>query len=253
MFIGPISANQIKFIASLQQKKYRQKYNKFVVEGEKIVLELLKFHKPLCSYLIVAEDILADWSGLPDCSGVDVFSIKPALLGKISSLSTPPPVIALINVEGLPSRPLNDTILFLDGIKDPGNLGTMIRLADWFGMGAVACAPHSVETLNPKVIQASMGSIFRMPVLQIDLVDLKQAHPNLPVITMDMEGSPIHTASFPKEAIFVIGSESHGISPEVAAISDIQLFIPRYSGQELPESLNAANAAAILAYQIRSR
>lgn len=251
MLIGTLSANQIKFIASLQQKKYRQKYNKFVVEGEKIVTELLKFHKDACLYLVVSEELVESWDRMPETKGIDIFSLPSAAFSKISSMSTPPPVLALVDTESLLSEPRNKTVLYLDALRDPGNMGTVIRLADWFGLGAVCCSPQCVEVLNPKVIQATMGSIFRVPILFMDLQTLKNENADLPIVTLDMEGSPIDSTDFPTEAIFVIGGESHGVSVQVSELSDIQLTIPKHSGGDLPESLNAANAAAILAYEIR--
>lgn len=246
---------QIKLLQSLKQKKYRQSYNKFGVEGEKIALELLTA-SPGKVELAIA---LPTWAGENrewlKSSGVPLETVSEDILGKISSLQTPNKVYLLVSTD--PPNPVPHTVntglsLYLDGIQDPGNLGTILRIADWFGLSAVFCAPHCVEWANPKVIQASMGSFLRTPTEYISLDALRERHPALPVYGASMDGESIYYASVPTSAILVIGSESHGISAEISRQVNAWLGIPAH-GEGKTESLNAAVATGILCAVIRGR
>lgn len=239
-----LSAARIKFIASLSQKKYRDSEGLFVVEGEKLVQEAL------------ASDF-----------GVEAVyrkeEIGEAAMKRISSLATPSPVLAVVRK---PSRPtlsvLPDRGLFLalDGIRDPGNLGTILRVADWFGLDGVYASPDTVDLFNPKVVQATMGAIFRVPFLYTDLPVLCRGFVSAGAAVYgtfldgrNLYGSPLSVGR-EKAAMIVIGNEAKGISDVVASCVTERIFIPPYpAGESGSESLNAAVAAAITVAEFRRR
>ncbi|MBK7409759.1 MAG: RNA methyltransferase [Saprospirales bacterium] len=181
--------------------------------------------------------------------------VTQEVLQKISSLQTPNKVYLLVEMDpAIPdaAQVANGLSLYLDGIQDPGNLGTILRIADWFGLAAVFCAPHCVEWANPKVIQASMGSFFRMPVEYLPLTDLVARFPELPVLGTAMDGDSIYTAPLSSRSLLVIGSESTGISEETGTLVRSWIGIPPY-GNSSSESLNAAVATGIVCALIRGR
>lgn len=232
-----------KLIRSLAAKKSRRETNLFVAEGEKVVAELL------ASDLQVKKIFATkDWKK-PAGLRAPVELISDSELAKISQLETPNKVLALAAIPPAKFAAADcagSISLAADSLRDPGNLGTLIRLADWFGFGRVLCSPDSVDCWNPKVIQASMGSVFRIPVLYADLpaafIELKNQ--KLPILAADLAGEDAFEFSYPRAGVLVIGSESHGISPAIAALADAKVTIPRFGRAE---SLNAAAAAAVLA------
>ncbi|HMQ47843.1 MAG TPA: RNA methyltransferase [Saprospiraceae bacterium] len=249
-----LSKNAIKFIQALNLKKYRQKYNKFIVEGEKMVLELLN------------RDVFSIYQlyGLPDwieahhqkltiiqerLVEVDISELK-----KISALSTPNKVLAIVE---LPEAPIHyESIgsglsLYLDNIQDPGNMGTLLRLADWFGIKHVLCSPDCVDRYNPKVIQASMGAIFYIAHPAIALEELVQQLPELPVWGTFLDGENIFQLEAPTRGIIVLGNEGNGISAQNHPFIQHKLTIPAAPGHQ-SESLNVAVAAGILCAWLRS-
>lgn len=246
---------QIKFLQSLKQKKYRQRYNKFGVEGEKIARELLSTSPGKVEQILALPDWIEENRSLLQASQQPVEPVTEEILRKISSLQTPNKVFLLTDMSpNIPDEKsvANGLSLYLDGIQDPGNLGTILRIADWFGLAAVFCAPHCVEWSNPKVIQASMGSFFRMPVEYILLPDLLQRYPKLPVWGTAMEGESIYQAPISGQALIVIGSESHGVSEETRGHIRSWAQIPPHAGSN-SESLNAAVATGIVCALIRGR
>lgn len=250
-----LSKAQIKFLQSLKVKKYRQRYNKFAVEGDKIAAELLASAPGKVEAVYALQEWIQSNRKLLSDAGRPVEVVSEEELVKISSLQTPNKVYVLVDMA--PAPPLADRVenglsLFLDGIQDPGNLGTILRIADWFGLAAVFCAPHCVEWTNPKVVQASMGSFFRIPVDYLPFESLLQRHPTLPVWGASMEGQSLYQAPLSSRALIVIGSESHGISPEVAGKVKGWIGIPRQEGSG-SESLNAAVASGIICAVIRGR
>lgn len=240
MMSDKISNAQIKHLRALQLKKFRQKYNQFIVEGIKSVDEFVQ--SPIkCLGLFGNEDILNNYQGVVDEELCYLTNNKQ--LSQISALKNPQSIVGLFEI------PDNQTIdeqaslvLVLDDIRDPGNLGTMIRTADWFGLHQVVCSTSSVDCYNSKVIQASMGSLSRMKVHYINLGELPSILPEHTLILTDMEGENYKDLAVQK-AILVIGNEGQGISEELRKLEHQRITIPR---KGKAESLNAAVSAAIL-------
>ena len=257
MNIHPISTNLLKQYVSLNQKKYRQKYNKFILEGEKIILELINQHASLCDCLLIEENNMDKYPWIESIQSIPVYTIQAQQFLRLSSMKTPPMVMAVCHIPS--SGDINSfqggsySYFYLDQIKDPGNLGTIIRVAEWFGFGGIFCSTETVDIFNSKVVQASMGSIFRVPVFYESLEQTKIRFPELSVVALDLQGLPLNHKDTPEKGIFIIGSESHGLSEELMPMIDQFVTIPRFSGTSYPESLNAANAAAIVGYEISSR
>ena len=249
----PLSKAQIKYVRSLQQKKYRQKYNIFVVEGDKIVEESIRLRPAQIERLYG----LAPWlDGRREWLSAlrnRVVEVTPAELKKISGLQAPNQVLALLRcppVELDPDRIRNGWSLFLDGIRDPGNLGAIWRIADWFGISYLLCAPDCVDQYNPKVIQASMGAFLRVDCMACTLDGLLSTTGSLPILGADLEGQPIFRGRFPDHGIVVIGSEAHGLSDAVKAQLTGRICIPRGPGGGA-EALSAAVAAGIICARLR--
>lgn len=238
---------QIKHLQGLKLKKYRQNYGDFVIEGEKLVTEAL-LESVYPDLIIATPEWLAQHAGrIPEQVGIAEASMRD--IEKISSLSTPQPVMALVKKRSYTIADLQvrgQWLLALDGIQDPGNFGTLLRTADWFGVHGVVCSADTVELYNPKVIQSTMGSIFRMPVVYTDLAEWLSG---LPVhrYAAVLHGDPLNGRHFAQEGVLVIGSESHGITPAVLAACDQTVSIAGYGRSE---SLNAGIAAGILMYEI---
>lgn len=220
-----------------------------------MAFELLDAHPGNIELSLALPDWIEQHRKWLDDRNIRVEAVSEEVLEKISSLQTPNKVYLLVSMAPAPPAPErveNGLSLFLDGIQDPGNLGTILRIADWFGLAAVFCAPHCVEWANPKVIQASMGSFFRTPVEYVALPALRERFPALPCWGTSMEGQSIYTAAIPSRALIVIGSEAHGISAETAALMDSWTGIPSF-GEGGSESLNAAVAAGIACAVLRGR
>ncbi len=240
-----LSKNNIKLITSLQQKKYRQKYKLFVAEGIKVVKELL------ASNLTVNQVFCTDDS-LTFEQDITLSQISEAELKKISTLKTPNKVLALFEI---PENDMPNNTGFtvaLDGVNDPGNLGTIIRLCDWFGVEHLICSKNTVDCYNSKVVQASMGSLTRVQINYTDLPEFLR-NSELPKYTADMDGENVYSAALPQEAILVMGNEANGISTEIDSIIKNQLTIPRFGDLQETESLNVATATAILLSEFKRR
>lgn len=223
---------QIKRLKSLSEKKYRDEYGQFLVEGEKMVSEALN------SSFNVLEVIRED----------------PETMSRISSLSTAPPVAAVVQKPVPGSLSLERGLyLALDSVRDPGNMGTILRIADWFGIKTVFASQDCVEIFNPKTVQSSMGSIFRVGTVYCDLVDICQRFKalDMPVYGTFMNGEDIYTQNLANEGLIIMGNESVGISPEVASKVSTRLHIPSFGGGA--ESLNVAVAAAVVLSEFRRR
>jgi len=235
----PITNAEIKLIRSLSMKKFRDQSGLFVVEGEKMVSEALS-------------------SGLEVVNVWRRDEIGEQAMAKITSLSSPSPVLALVRQ---PRReefktPVEGLCIGLDAVRDPGNLGTIIRLADWFGVSAVYAGEGTVETFNPKVIQASMGSIFRVPVIACELPEVCRAFAasGRQVAGTFLGGSDIYSAPLEQDALLVMGNESEGIGSEVAAVVSARLTIPSFAKEGAgAESLNVAVATAVCLSEFRRR
>lgn len=233
-----LSKNHIKLITSLQQKKYRQKHKLFVAEGVKVVSELLNSSFEVEQLFITNDFVIS--SKIENAVIVSETELK-----KISQLKTPNKVLGLFKIpETLPAKNTG-IIVALDAINDPGNLGTIIRLCDWFGVQKLVCSSATVDCYNQKVVQASMGSLTRVEIVYTDLVNfLKET--NLPSFIADMDGENVYKKKLSIEAILVMGNEANGVSEEVRSIVDSKISIPRFGKTQETESLNVATATAIL-------
>lgn len=234
-----ISKNQIKFTKQLELKKHRQREGLFVAEGPKVIGDLLAAgFEPRQIYAT------PEWLPRHPLPSGCLQTVTGDELRKISFLQHPQQVLAVFTIPSPTTTPCpSRLILALDGVQDPGNLGTIIRIADWFGIGQIVCSPDTADAWNPKVVQATMGSIARV---NVDYVDLKEylSHINLPVCGTVLDGNNIYAQELPREAVIVMGNEGNGISPAVRHLVTHRLFIPRF--QEGAESLNVAIATAIV-------
>ena len=236
-----LSKNHLKLITSLSQKKYRHKYKLFVVEGVKVVQEFLN-----SSYEL---EIL--FSTESSFSYLDSFiEVSEQELKKISSLKTPNKVIALFKIPVEKNSSPSGLIVALDAINDPGNLGTIIRLCDWFGIDQLLCSKETVDCYNTKVVQSSMGSLTRVAISYIDLKEYLTSV-SIPVFIADMDGDNIYEMKPPTSAVLVMGNEANGISNSIKQIVSTKISIPRYGNSQLIESLNVATATAILLSEFR--
>ena len=236
-----LSKNHIKLITSLSQKKYRQKYKLFVVEGVKVVQEFLN-----SSYEL---DIV--FSSDTDFSSTNKFiEITDQELKKISSLKNPNKVLAIFKIPNQINPIMGGLILALDSINDPGNLGTIIRLCDWFGIEQLVCSNETVDCFNSKVVQASMGSLTRVAVSYLDLKKYLQ-NTSVSIFVADMDGLDVYKTKLPDSAVLVLGNEANGISDEIKQLVTTKITIPRYGAFQQTESLNVATASAILLSEFR--
>jgi len=232
-----LSKNQIKLITSLQQKKYRQSYQLFIAEGVKVIQELLESNfvlDHLYSTLPLFETVEANKKTL----------ISEDELKKITCLTTANNCLALFKIPNHQPIQTHSIIVALDAIRDPGNMGAIIRLCDWFGVHQIICSNETVDVFNPKVIQATMGSISRVNVTYLDLHNyLKEV--KLPIFGTFMDGKNVYKEQLPKEGILILGNEANGISKEVEQLVQTKLAIPRFGALQKTESLNVATATAI--------
>ena len=237
-----ITKNTIKQIASLRQQKFRKELGLFVVEGRKMVEELL--HSDFESIGLYATDaFLKDY---PDFTTAE--PVSEMQMQQMSGLDTPPGILAVVRIPQQGEIMTQSRyVLALDGIANPGNMGTLIRTAEWFGIRDVVCSSDCVELWNPKVVQATMGSLFRVKVWNTELVTyLRKAQgEGKAVYGALLEGMNLFQQKEKPEGIIVIGSESHGIRKEVLPCITYPVTIPRVGGSET-ESLNAAVAGAII-------
>ncbi len=234
--------SQVKYIQSLGQKKSRDESGAFIAEGPKIVSELLQEIPGQVQQVLGLKEWLTDHAKL--LNGIEAIEISPAELEKISHLQTPNQVLAVlrkfeqvsaINLKG-------KLVLALDTIQDPGNLGTIIRIADWFGIEHIICDHDSADQYNPKVVQATMGSIARVKLLYTDLAGWLTEQKTT-IYAAALEGENITTMQKPVEGIIVIGNESKGISPDILQLVTKKITIPQ---KGKAESLNAAVATGII-------
>lgn len=232
-----VSKNQIKLITSLQQKKFRQLHKLFIAEGVKVIQELLDSNFVL-EHLYVTESIFES------LNNESKTVITESELKKISCLSTPNNCLALFAIPET-ERPISSgLIVALDAVRDPGNLGTIIRLCDWFGVDQLWCTEQTVDLYNPKVVQATMGSLARVKVHYLDLEkEIQKA--NLPVFGTFMDGENIYQSNLPSEGILILGNEANGISTGIEKLVTSRLAIPRFGNLQKTESLNVATATAI--------
>ena len=242
-----ITKNTIKSVAALRQQKYRKEQQLFVVEGRKMVNELIDSDFEIIS-LFATEKYCAEY----DIPSNKVEIATEVQMEQMTGQDTAPGILAVVRQPETVSIDSNATlVLALDGISNPGNMGTIIRTADWFGIRNIVCSEDCVEIWNPKVIQATMGSIFRMNIIETDLEAFltKSQSQGKAIFGALLDGKNLFKMQDNAEGIIVIGSESHGIRPNILPLITHPITIPRAEGS-LTESLNASIAAAIIMAQM---
>jgi TrmH family RNA methyltransferase len=246
-----LSASQIKFIRSLTQKRERDASGLFVAEGSKCVSELLQYFD--CQLLVLSKEDTTRYSGNIE----EILYASPKEIERASFQKTPQGVTAVFKKPKAILPTINDKELYLalDGIQNPGNLGTIIRLADWFGIRHIFCSPDTADAFGPKTVQATMGALGRVSVCYTDLPGfLTSARQATPVYGTFLGGRSIYASQLPDSAIIVMGNEGNGISEKVAGCIDNRLEIPSFSdGAETSESLNVAVATAVVCSEFRRR
>jgi len=243
-----LSKNQIKYINSLQQKKFRQEYQSFVVEGAKSVVELLSSDFELES-LYVTEDFYKETKPLLDKQPLRAEIVGQAELEKAGTFSSNNAALAVAKIKSNQELLLNDTeyALVLDEIRDPGNLGTIIRIADWYGIQKIICSEGTVDLYNPKVISSTMGSFTRVSLFYTDLVKYLKGQQK-PIYGAFLDSENVHTLNFAPSGYIIIGNEANGISEAVEEVVTHKITIPRFGGAE---SLNAGIATAVICDNLR--
>lgn len=245
-----LSINQLKYFKSLQERKYRQKYHKFIVEGVKLASEVLQAGTHHVDTVVAVQEWLDANPALLQQVG-NIVPVIESELKKISLLTTPNQVwleVAQPLVAFDANEALAAPILYLDDIRDPGNLGTILRIADWFGLPWVFCSPGSVEAYSPKVVQASMGAFLRVKCLEMDFDTLRLLLPDVPVFGAVLDGSSIMDTRLDSPSIIAIGNESRGLAIAIQEKLTHRIAIPKGAGGGA-ESLNAAVATGILVSQ----
>lgn len=246
-----ITRNQIQYARSLHLKKFRDKNGEFIVEGPKLIGELAKSSYQIKQIFTLPEhqDALDKWN----LKGVKPEVVNQKELNRMSALKNPNGMLAVAQIKTLQISDLkmqNEFVLLLDGISDPGNLGTIIRTADWFGVSTLVCSHDTVDVYNPKVVQATMGSVFRNHIYYANPVEFLSGLPRgIPVYGTFLDGDNLYLELFRKSGVVVIGSESHGIRPATARLIGRRLHIPSFGS--VAESLNASVATAIMCSEIR--
>lgn len=248
-----ISKAKIKFIRSLEQKKYRKEHKLFVAEGPKLVDELYNYFE--CQLIAATQEWLSSHSSY---TAEEVYQVTQEELGRVSTLKTPQQVIAVFKQPSYQYsiEEVNQSLsLALDGVQDPGNLGTIIRLADWFGIEHVFCSHETADLFNTKTIQATMGGLARIKVHYLDLADLiRSLDPKLPIYGTFLDGDDLYAKNLSSRGMIVMGNEGKGISPELEQLVTDRLYIPNYPvNRESAESLNVAIATAITCAEFRRK
>lgn len=241
----------IKYIQSLQHKKFRDEEGAFFAEGPKLVNELLQGDVFVCKNIYA----LPEWGSLLPEQLKNRYIhqtafIKDFELEKISALSKPNQVLAVFEKKKADNKPLvkNNISIVLDDIQDPGNLGTIIRIADWFGVKNIVCSLHTADMYNSKVVQSTMASLQRVNLIYTDIEIWLAENKTIPVYAATLHGEPLQSISLLKEGIIIIGNESKGVSDAIIKLANKKITIPSFGEAE---SLNAAVAAGIIMYEIR--
>ncbi|APY01235.1 TrmH family RNA methyltransferase [Lacinutrix venerupis] len=236
-----LSKSQIKLITRLKQKKYRIADGFFVAEGIKVINELLNSSLQL-HFLFTTESFV-------DNNEQEIL-ITENELKKISFLTTPNKALAVFKIPEQKNIETKGLIVALDSVRDPGNLGTIIRLCDWFGVKELICTKETVDCYNPKVVQATMGSITRVNISYLDL-NMFLAETKIPIFGAFMDGENVYKKQLPKEGIIVLGNEANGISKNIEKQVTERIAIPRFGDLQETESLNVATAGSILLSEFR--
>ncbi|HCX99968.1 MAG TPA: RNA methyltransferase [Bacteroidales bacterium] len=249
-----LSTNRIKFIRSLQQKKTRKELGLFIAEGPKLVKEIL-----LSNLEVEWVYHTSTWVNKFMQKNVNSEQINPEEMNRISGLKTSTEVLAIVkrpesnyNLKNLK----NSFFLALDGIQDPGNFGTIIRLAHWFGISTIICSNGTVDAYSPKVVQATMGAIVNVNIVYTDLVEAVKEinHQGIPLIGTFLNGENIYTKQLPSNGIVVMGNEGKGIRPEIESYITTRITIPNFALSNVgSESLNVSMATAIVCSELKRR
>ena len=230
-----LSKNTLKYLTSLRQKKYRDRHEVFVAEGPKLIQDLMAAGLKLESLYTTDPSVFSETTS-------EV--ISAAELKKISNQKSPNTAFAIFKRKTLTVLNEKGLILALDSIQDPGNLGTIMRLADWFGVEDIVCTKETADCYNPKVVQASMGSLARVQLHYLADLPAWLTQSDLPVYGGFMQGENVYQTALPEHAVLVMGNEGQGISKEASAVIDTKLSIPNFGAGQ--ESLNVATATAVL-------
>ena len=245
-----MTKNEIKIIQSLKQSKYRKEYSLFTVEGNKVVAELISSKLTIKNILVTQEWL--DNNDRFDFSGHDYEIVTNQQMEQVSSLSTPPGIFAVSAIPTLQvtsNDSQSEILLLLDGINDPGNLGTIIRTADWFGIRKIVISEDTASPWQPKTVQSAMGSLFRMTISECNIEEFLKEN-TAPVFGALMQGENIFKKEIPdNKGVIIIGSESHGIRKNIIPFVTSPIHIPRAKGS-ITESLNASVAAGIIMAEV---
>ena len=249
-----LSKNKVKYIRSLELKKFRNEHNVFIAEGNKLVADMLPSFE--CELMIAKPSWMATQGDIP---AKELIVAEDEDIRKASLLKNPQDVIAIFKrpvwqlEQAAPSKNL---LLALDGIQDPGNLGTIIRLADWFGINDIVCSLDTADVFSPKTVQATMGALSRVRVhyTQLDAYLQKQAQQHITLYGTFLDGENMYTKELTTNGIIIMGNEGNGIRPDVRACVNEKIYIPNYPAeQETSESLNVAIATAVVCAEFRRR
>ena len=247
-----LSKNKIKYIHSLELKKNRKEEQAFVAEGHKLVGDLLG-HFP-CR-LLVATRAWLDRN--PDVEAMEIIEVNQEELTRASLLKTPQEVLAVFEQPEYSIQPEvveRSLCLALDDVQDPGNLGTIIRLADWFGIEHIFCSLGTVDVYNPKTVQATMGALARVKLHYVDLPSIIASMPSVPIYGTFLDGNNIYAETLSVNGLIIMGNEGKGVSPEVSKLVNKRLYVPNYPSERVTsESLNVAVATAVVCAEFRRR
>ena len=249
-----LSKAKVKYTHSLELKKFRNEYNAFVAEGEKNVSELLPAFE--CELLVATKEWIQEHPGI---HAKEVLAAETEEIRKISFLKTPQKVVAILSKKEYKLTSINpekNLVLALDGIQDPGNLGTIIRLADWFGIEHIICSTDTADAFSPKTVQATMGALARVQVHYTELESFlsSQRQKGTPIYGTFLNGDNLYEKDLTPNGIIVMGNEGNGIRPQINAIIKDRLFIPNYPKcRKTSESLNVAVATAVICAEFRRR
>ncbi len=251
-----VSRNIIKLIKSLSLKKYREREGLFLVEGNKMVAEALRSNYKVKKIIATHEFLLS--TNTDTSSAIDIIEASQEEIRKASLLKNPQNSMALCEIPDhgdLPETINNGFTLYLDGIQDPGNLGTIIRTCDWFNIGFILCSPDTVDIYSPKVVQASMGSIFRTQLFYVPAWQVldRERFRNIHIFGAFPEGNNIYTEHLPENTIMVIGNEGNGIHSDVEPFIEKKVMIPGFKNSGHAESLNVAVATGIICSEFKRR
>ena len=233
-----ITKNQIKLIISLNQKKFRTINKLFIAEGEKVIRELLNSKFEL-EHIYCTDNIFDDLN----FKNVSIICVSD--LQKITALTTANNCLAIFKTIDTKIIYNKGLTLILDNIRDPGNFGTIIRICDWFGINQIVCSQETVDYFNPKVVQATMGSLTRVNIVYTDLINFLEKS-NLPIFGTFMDGENIYKSILPENGLIIMGNEANGISENIEKLIKNRLSIPRFGSMQKTESLNVATATAIV-------